>query len=31
MAPLLRATSMTQTTQDRIKQLREFLKELNER
>lgn len=31
MAPLLRSTSMTQTTQDRIKQLRAFLKELNER
>ena len=31
MAPLLRATSMTQTTEDRIKQLKAFLKELNER
>jgi uncharacterized protein YecT (DUF1311 family) len=31
MAPLLRATSMTQTTEDRVKQLKAFLKELNER
>jgi uncharacterized protein YecT (DUF1311 family) len=31
LAPLLRANSMTTTTEERIKQLREFLKELNER
>ena len=31
MAPLLRATSLTSTTQDRITQLRAFLKELNDR
>jgi uncharacterized protein YecT (DUF1311 family) len=31
MAPLLRATSMTQTTEDRVKQLKAFLKELSER
>jgi uncharacterized protein YecT (DUF1311 family) len=31
MAPLLRATSMTQTTEDRIKQLKALLKELDER
>jgi uncharacterized protein YecT (DUF1311 family) len=31
MAPLLRANSMTQTTEDRITQLKAFLQELNER
>lgn len=31
MAPLLRATSLSGTTQDRITQLRAFLKELNDR
>jgi len=31
MAPLLHSASLTATTQDRIKQLRAFLKELSER
>lgn len=31
MAPLLRANSLTATTEARIEQLQEFLKELNER
>jgi uncharacterized protein YecT (DUF1311 family) len=31
MAPLLRATSLTQTTEDRITQLKAFLKDLNDR
>ena len=31
MSPLLRATSLSATTQERTKQLRAFLKELNDR
>ncbi len=31
MVPLLRASSMTDTTQSRIKQLRDYLKELSDR